>query len=74
MPHRSALIAWAAQAVTLVLAAALAPPALNINFATIVWPPVAGSLSLIQFQVALTAAVGVALMLVELCARALTER
>lgn len=74
MPQKSALIAWAAQLGTLVLSAAFAPAALNINFATIVWPPVAGSLSLLRFQVALSAGVGVALMLVELGTRWVVER
>lgn len=71
MPRGSAMIAWFGQVGSLVLAAAIAPPELNINLATIVWPPLAGSLSLIQFQVALTAAIGVALVLCELGVRAI---
>ena len=74
MPRGSALIAWVGQVGSLVLAAAIAPVALNINMATIVWPPVAGSLSLIQFQVALTVAIGVALALCEFGVRALVGR
>ncbi|MBA3455279.1 MAG: hypothetical protein H0T42_19465 [Deltaproteobacteria bacterium] len=71
MPRWSAMIAWFMQVSTLVLAAAIAPPALNINLATVVWPPLARSFSLFQFQLVLTAAIGVALVLCELGVRAL---
>jgi hypothetical protein len=74
VPRGSALIAWIGYTASMVLAAAIAPPALNINFATIVWPPLAGSLSLFQFQAALVALVGVLLALGELGARLLGAR
>jgi hypothetical protein len=74
LPRRSALIAWIGYTGSLVLAAAIVPPVLNINFATIVWPPLAGSLSLLQFQAALVAVVGLLLALGELGVRKLVER
>lgn len=74
VPRRSGLYAWIGYTASVALAAAIAPPLLNINFATIVWPPVAGTFSLIQFQAALVALVGVLLVLGELGTRAVVER
>lgn len=73
VPRQSALIAWIGYAASVVLAAAIAPPLLNINFATIVWPPLAGTFSLIQFQATLVAVVGVMLVLGELGTRAVVS-
>ena len=74
LPRKSALIAWIGYAGSVVLAAAIAPPLLNINFATIVWPPLSKTFTLLEFQATLIALVGVLLVLGELGTRAVVSR
>jgi hypothetical protein len=74
LPRRSALLAWLGYAGAIALAAALAPAALNLNFAARVWPPLAGTFTLPMFQLAILAVGGVMLAATELAVRALLGR
>jgi len=69
LPRYSALAAWLGAAGSNLLASAFAPDGLNLNFAARVWTPLAGTLTLRTFQVALWALVGVLLLLAELALR-----
>jgi hypothetical protein len=74
LPRRSALHAWLGYAGSIALASAIAPPALNLNFATRVWPPVAGTFTLPVFQLAILAVGGALLVLANLAVRRLVGR
>jgi hypothetical protein len=74
LPRRAALHAWLAYAASVPLAALLAPPHLNINFASVVWPPLAGTFTLPTFWVALLVLVAFLLALGELAIRFVSSR
>lgn len=63
VPRRAALDAWIAYAAAVLVAAAVGPAKLNINFGAVVWKPVAGTFSLHVFQALLIATVGALLWL-----------
>jgi len=69
LPRYSALAAWLGAAGANLLARAFAPDGLNLNFAARVWTPLAGTLTLLRFQLALFALVGVLLAIAELALR-----
>lgn len=71
LPRRAAFYAWLAYAASVPLAAVLAPPHLNINFAAVVWPPLAGTFTLPMFLAALLALVGLLLAIGEIAIRGL---
>jgi hypothetical protein len=66
MPKRAALDAWFVSAASLMIAARISPPELNINFGVVVWKPLAGTFSLLVFQTLLAALVGALLGLGQL--------
>jgi hypothetical protein len=74
LPRRSALLAWLGYAGSIALASAIAPPALNLNFATRVWPPLAGTFTLPVFQLAILAVAAALLALASLAVRRWLER
>jgi hypothetical protein len=72
LPHRAALHAWLGYAATFVAGYLIAPPALNVNFASFVWPPLAGVFdSRAAFWAALFAATALLLAVGEVLIRRL---
>jgi hypothetical protein len=71
LPRRTWLVAAIAFAGSMVLSYLIVPTALNLNFANVVWPPLAGSFTLPMFQAALLALVATLLVLTELGVRRL---
>jgi hypothetical protein len=74
LPRRAALDAWIAYAIAVVVTAAVSPAKLNINFASVVWPPVAKTFSLHQFQALMIVVVGAVLAVGQLVARLVSSR
>ncbi len=74
LPRGSALLAWLGYAASMALSYAIAPAELNLNFATRVWPPLAGTFTLPMFQLAILAVGGVLLALAALATRRLLRR
>jgi hypothetical protein len=74
LPPRAALHAFLGYAATFFAGYLVAPPALNVNFASFVWPPLAGVFdSRATFWVALFAATGLLLAIGELVIRRLSS-
>jgi len=72
LPARAALQAWCGYLVVFAAGYLLAPPALNVNFAAFVWPPLAGVITVTAvFQAALLAIVAALLAAGELVTRRL---
>ena len=74
LPKKAASDAWFAYAVTLLVAAKVSPPELNINFGAVVWKPLADTFSLRVFQLLLILTVGALLYLGQLVARFSSRR
>ncbi len=74
LPRRTWLLAWIGFACAMLLAYAVVPAKLNLNFANVVWPPLARTFTLPMFQGALLALVAALLVLAELTVRALVKR
>jgi hypothetical protein len=74
LPRRAAFDALVAYAVTLVVAAEVSPPALNINFGVVVWKPLATTFTLRVFQTLLIVLVGALLGLGQLAAWLVSSR
>lgn len=74
LPRTAARDAWLAYAITLLVAAAISPTELNINFGAIVWKPLAQTFSLRVFQALLILTVGALLGLGQLVAWLLSSR
>jgi hypothetical protein len=73
LPRRAALHAWLGYAATFFAGYLVAPPALNVNFASFVWPPLAGVFeSRATFWASLFAAMGLMLAIGEVLIRRLT--
>jgi hypothetical protein len=75
MPRRAAAIAWCSYLVVFVAGYVFAPPALNVNFAAFVWPPLAHVFTTtLVFQLALLALVALLLAVGEIIALRLVDR
>ncbi len=74
MPRHAAWIAWCGYILTVVLGYLFAPPVLNVNFASFVWPPLAHVFTVAgSFQAALIVTVGGLLALGELVTRKIVD-
>jgi len=62
LPPRAALHAWLGYAVTLVVASVVVPTGVDVNFSHRVWAPVADTLDLWTFRIAVLAVVGALLV------------
>ena len=74
LPRTAARDAWIAYAITLLVAAAVSPTQLNINFGAVVWKPVAHAFSLRVFQALLILTVGALLGIGQLVAWVVSSR
>ena len=74
LPRTAARDGWIDYAITLLVAAAVSPAALNINFGAQVWKPLTGTFSLHLFQALLIRTVGALLALGQLVAWLVARR